>query len=228
MNKILLLTLTLIATKFVLSQDDLVIISNSKYLVMYRHVDNPCKITFAGMNDAPYTISGYGCKLSNTDEAGNRLPSHNFILTSTETDYIGGIIKVIQARDSIASDTVASIEFMWKDLPAPALFFGGSEPNDYFNPKETMLFPKYGSDVFLDYRFTVLSWEVSVGKKLFKGTGNQLPKEYLSAVKKLKTNNKITIRAKVIGEDKKTHEIEASYVKSPEFVLEEPAFDLGD
>lgn len=228
MNKRFLLTLLLLTTKFVLSQDDLVIISNSQYLIMYRDVDNPFKIAFAGMNTAPYKIKGYGCELSNTDTAGNLLPSHNFILTSTDTEYASGMIKVIQYRDSITSDTVASIEFMWRNLPAPSLFFGGSEPNYYFNSKETMLFPKYGSDVFLDYTFTVLSWEVSVGKKLFKGTGNQLSKEYLNAVKKIKPDSQISIRTKVIGEDGRTHEIEANYIKSPEFVNEDPAFNNGD
>lgn len=181
------------------AQKDLIVISTSRYDVVYRNVPNLIKIGFANMN-SNYYLECIGGEITNRDKSGNYLLENNFIIIPGEVYKV--TLKLFDSSDSLTRKLLIEHDFVNRDLPSPELYYGAVSSGGSVSWKESRLFVRYDQSVLLSYKFEVLKWKSKIKGKFYSGEGNILSSEFQQAIKKLSTKKEFCITVEIIGEDK--------------------------
>lgn len=145
-------------------------VSLPKMNVLYRGIENEIDASASGYPD--FKISGNGVSL--TKSSGGSYVGKVNTTGRKASISISGFNK--QTGKTVSLGT---FDFRVMNLPRPGLFFGTAADGEVVNPQERNLFVRYGPDIPLDVKFTVIDWELSTSNapRPTKGIGNVLTQE---------------------------------------------------
>lgn len=130
------------------------------------------------------------------------------VITTTTKDTIE--IVMLHAKTGKVIDRFF---FRVKDLPNPDLYVGATQPEGKISKLENRLFARY-SDSPLRAEFRVIAGALMIENdpRIFEFDGNKLGEDYLEYVKNIPGGRKVTIKALIIGVDRKERIIWGEYV----------------
>jgi hypothetical protein len=213
-----LLILFFLFTLVARAQDSLIVVSTTKYHVLYRGFPNLVQLAFEKMNE-PYFVRCWNCEIDNRDSLGEFLPKHNFFVTPTQRHK--ATLEVLLGTDTSNLESIGEIHFLVRRLLDPSIYFGNAGPNEKASRWETRFFVKYTPEVLLDNQFAVKTWEFSIGKKVFKGTGDSISPACHDYLKKLKKGGVGQVTLTYIGPDNETRLLNSSISFSSDKELKE-------
>jgi hypothetical protein len=202
--KTLILLLILFCNLNLLSQENLVVISNPESMVLYRGYANKIQI---GFNDI--LVKEYTFETSNCDSIINDSEKHNYIiypgpsrmLTLTIVDLS------VKGKKTIISETTYRVS----NLPDPTLYLGVLENESTASLQAiksmTRLFAKYSPELYFNAYFEVNSWNLFVKDLNISGTTYNLSKEAIFHLDRLTSGEKITIVANIKGSDNQIRKV---------------------
>lgn len=160
--------------------------------VLYRGYENRVNATASGFPTT--TLTGSGATLS----------------PSSDGSYIarpsGGRTASLTVSGRTADGrTVAlkTVQYRVLTLPKPTMYWGAAADGERANKREKHLFAKYGSEVPLNAKFTIESWEVTVAgaARSQKGTGPQLSSNAQNMINAAPSGSRVFYSLKIKGPD---------------------------
>lgn len=124
----------------------------------------------------------------------------------------------VSGKNTISGKTVklGTYTFRVSRLPDPEVFWGAARNGEKGNPREKFLFAKYPSDVALNAKFNVKSWELYISGIQGappKGTGSVLSDQAISLLKQARPGTVVTFYLKVVGEKDKIERLRTGSFK---------------
>lgn len=198
--KLLLTFLIMLAGMYGSAQ---ITLSLPEYNILYRGYTNRVEVA------TQTRVKARSISLSSADAQFVRQEDHQWnIITTTPKDTIEIMLLHTKTRKIIDR-----MVFRVKDLPNPQLFVGATQVEGKISKQENRLFARY-TDSPLRAEFSVLGGALAMDNdpRIFQFEGNKLGADYLGYVKNMPEGTIVTIKALVIGVDKKERIIWGKYV----------------
>lgn len=204
MKKVFFILISAIGWTFSFSQE--IVVGNTEMDILFVGYQNKLVISVPETELSAIKVEGENCKISAVDKTGAFTvnPSGGSPLTLTF---------------SVNDVVIGSKKYRVKGFPIPHLYLGNYEPESTISKKNlsNTLSMKYHSDATFPIQFSlpvITKWGVSTEKGEAIGTGSTLSVEALALLRSATENQKITIYADVLGEDKITRKTASSFVIS--------------
>lgn len=198
--KLLLTFLIMLAGMYGSAQ---ITLSLPEYNILYRGYTNRVEVA------TQTRVKARSISLSSADAQFVHQEDHQWnIITTTPKDTIEIMLLHTKTRKIIDR-----MVFRVKDLPNPQLFVGATQVEGKISKQENRLFARY-TDSPLRAEFSVLGGALVMENdpRIFQFEGNKLGADYLGYVKNMPAGTIVTIKALVIGVDKKERIIWGKYV----------------
>ena len=179
--------------------------------VLYRGYANKIIPAVSNNNGGTLFLAGQGVSISKAEE------DDYFIAKPMGSNReVSILVNLIHGTDTTL---LRKVDYRVMNLPDPSIYWGSAEGGykgrSKANIREKNLSVNYFHGFPLKSEFTVVSWELTVDSNLVvMGNGSSLH-EAEETLKKITETTIVTIRARVIGQDRITRVREASWEVDP-------------
>ena len=171
--------------------------------VLYRGYDNKVNATASGFPTT--SISGSGASLTPTSDG-------MYIAKPTGSGRTANLTVSGRTADG-RTVALKTVQYRVLTLPKPTMFWGSAEDGSGASPREQFLFTKYGNDVPLNAKFTILSWKMTVegAQRSITGSGKKLSTEALTLLRAARSGSVVSYLLKVKGPDGTTRNVTGTF-----------------
>lgn len=171
--------------------------------VLYRGYDNKVNATASGFPTT--SITGSGASLSPTSDG-------MYIAKPTGSGRTASLTVSGRTADG-RTVALKTVQYRVLTLPKPTMFWGSVEDGNRASPREKYLFTKYGNDVPLNAKFSIVSWKMSVqgAVRSVSGETNKLSPAASTLLNAARSGSIVSYLLRVKGPDGITRNVTGTF-----------------